>query len=87
MTLKGLRIESGLKAYKIAEEIGVSREQFRNLENGLYKIDNRKIEKLCEVYRKTKSEIIEAIGEGNISDRKWEKVQWAFVKFNKKMGG
>lgn len=69
MTLEQLRNESGLKAYKIAERLKISRKQYRNLENGLYKLDNFKIEKLCEVFSKDKAEIIQAIGEANINDR------------------
>lgn len=69
MTLKQLRIESGMKAYKIAEELNVSREQYGNLEKGIYKLNNLKVEKLCEVFRKSKTEIIQAIGETNINDR------------------
>lgn len=69
MTLEELRIESGIKAYKIAEKLSVSREQYRNLEKGIYKLNNSKVEKLCEVFRKSKAEIIQAIGETNINDR------------------
>lgn len=69
MTLEELRYESGIKAYKIAEKLEISREQYRNLEKGLYKLNNFKIEKLCEVFGKDKTEIIQAIGEGNINDR------------------
>lgn len=69
MTLEQLRKESGIKAYKIAERLKISREQYRNLEKGLYKLNNFKIEKLCEVFSKDKAEIIQTIGEANVNDR------------------
>ncbi len=69
MTLEQIRKESGYKAYKVAEKLKISRVQYRNIEKGLYKVDNSKIEKLCEVFEKTRSEIIESIGEGCINDR------------------
>lgn len=50
MTLKDLRIKSGLKAYKVAELLGISRVQLNNLEKGKYRMDKLKIEKLSEVY-------------------------------------
>ncbi|KEI75924.1 helix-turn-helix domain-containing protein [Clostridium botulinum] len=58
MTLKDLRIESGLKAYKIAECLGISRTQLYNLEKGKYKIDKLKLEKLCKVYCKDIEELL-----------------------------
>jgi len=57
MNLKQLRNESGIKAYKIAEKLDISRVQFNNLEKGKYKIDMLKIEKLSEVYGKSINEI------------------------------
>lgn len=58
MTLKDLRIESGLKAHKVAEYLGISRTQLYNLEKGKYKIDKLKLEKLCEVYCKDIEELL-----------------------------
>ncbi|MBN3406364.1 transcriptional regulator [Clostridium botulinum] len=58
MTLKDLRIESGLKARKVAEYLGISREHLYNLEKGKYKLDKLKLEKLCEVYCKGADEIL-----------------------------
>ncbi|WP_097025394.1 helix-turn-helix domain-containing protein [Clostridium peptidivorans] len=68
MTLKELRQESGLKAYKVAELLGVSRVQLNNLEKGKYKMDRLKIEKLSKVYCKDVKEIEMAIGKGGESN-------------------
>lgn len=57
MNLKQLRKESGIKAYKVAEKLDISRVQFNNIENGKYKLDKLKIEKLSEVYGKSIDEI------------------------------
>ncbi|WMJ81932.1 helix-turn-helix transcriptional regulator [Clostridium sp. MB40-C1] len=57
MTLKDLRLESGLKARKVAEHLGVSRTQLYNLEKGKYKLDKLKLEKLSEVYCKDINEL------------------------------
>lgn len=65
MTLKDLRKQSGLKAYKVAEMLGVSRVQLNNLEKGKYKFDKLKIEKLSEVYCKDVEEIETIIKEGS----------------------
>lgn len=72
MTLKDLRIESGLKAYKVAELLDISRAQLNNLEKGKYKMDKLKIEKLSKVYCKDVKEIelIVKGGEGNVWKRK-----------------
>lgn len=73
MTPQELRKISGLKAYKIAEILGISRVQLHNLENGKYKLDKLKIEKLCEVYQKNELEIISAFSKGganNVGKRK-----------------
>lgn len=43
MSLKEMRIESGLKANKVAEALGVSRVQLYNLESGKNKPDKLKI--------------------------------------------
>jgi putative transcriptional regulator len=68
MKLEQMRKESGLKAYKIAEFLKISRIQYRNLEKGLYNFSSEKIEKLSEVFGKEKDEIIKAIGEARIRD-------------------
>lgn len=57
MNLKQLREESGIKAYKIAEKLYISRVQFNNIEKGKYKLDKLKIEKLSEIYGKSINEI------------------------------
>ena len=60
MTLKEMRLESGLKTNKIANELGISRIQLRNLEKKLFKLSEDKVEKLAELYKRDKSEIREA---------------------------
>lgn len=62
MNLKQMRKESGLKAYKVAEMLGISRTQLYNLENGNYKINQEKIVKFSEMYKKSRDEIISSIG-------------------------
>lgn len=60
MTLKDLRIESGLKAKKVAAELGISRVQLYNLENGKYRLDKLKISVLAYLYRVTEEDIIKS---------------------------
>lgn len=55
--LRELRLESGLKAYKIAEYLGISRVQLNNIERGKCKLDILKKEKLAEIYGKTIEQI------------------------------
>jgi putative transcriptional regulator len=57
MNLKQFREESGIKAYKIAEKLDISRVQLNNIENGKYKLDILKIEKLSKIYGKSIKEI------------------------------
>ena len=60
MTLKEMRIESGLKAKKVAEVLNISRRQLIYLEKKKYKLSDDKIEKLSKLYNKKKSEIRKA---------------------------
>lgn len=60
MNLKDMRLESGLKAKKVAENLNISRRQLINLENKIYRLSDDKIEKLAKLYNKKKSEIREA---------------------------
>jgi putative transcriptional regulator len=53
MDLKHLRKESGIKAYKIAERLHISRMQFSNIEKGKCKVDMLKMEKLSKIYEKS----------------------------------
>lgn len=62
MGLKELRLQSGLKAYKVAEELGISRTHLNNIENGKVKIDIAKIEKLSKLYGKSMKEIKDLCG-------------------------
>ena len=69
MNLKQLREESGLKAYKVAEKLYLSRAQLNNIEKGKYKMDKLKMEKLSEIYGKSIKEI-EAACEVTLSERR-----------------
>lgn len=60
MNLKEMRLESGLKANKIAKELNISRRQLINLEQKLFKLSDDKVEILAKLYKKKKSEIREA---------------------------
>lgn len=64
MTLKELRLESGLKAFKIAEKLNISRREFNYLEKSVYRISDDKVKILCQLYGKTKSEILKAWEDG-----------------------
>lgn len=52
MNLKDMRLESGLKAKKVAENLNISRRQLINLENKIYRLSDDKIEKLAKLYNK-----------------------------------
>lgn len=62
MTLKDLRVKSGLKAAKVAEMLDISRTHLYNLENNKYKLDKLKIKAICDLYNKTEEEILGIIG-------------------------
>ena len=55
-----LRIESGMKTFKIAKELGITRQQLNNIERGVNRLNLDKIEKLSRLYKKSKHEIIKA---------------------------
>lgn len=60
MTLKEMRLESGLKANKIAEKLNISRRQLINLEQKKFKLSEDKVEILAKLYEKDKEEIRKA---------------------------
>lgn len=60
MTLKEMRLESGLKANKVAEKLNISRRQLINLEQKIFKLSEDKVEILAKLYEKDKSEIRKA---------------------------
>jgi len=60
MNLKQLRENSGFKQYKIAEYLSITRQQYRNLENGIYNLSSDKIEKLAEKFRCEPMDILRA---------------------------
>ncbi|KEH91561.1 MULTISPECIES: helix-turn-helix transcriptional regulator [Clostridium] len=63
-TLKDLRnnIEGiySITTIRVAHELGISREQYSRIENGFYKPNNLKIEKLATLFKVTENEIIKA---------------------------
>lgn len=74
MTLKEMRLESGLKANKIAEKLNISRRQLINLEQKKSKLSEDKIEILAKLYDKKKSEIRKA-------GKQWAKKKRNITKF------
>ena len=64
MNLKEMRQASGLKQCKIAEILGITRQQYRNLENGKYALSSDKIEKLSEKFSVDPVIILKAWEEG-----------------------
>ncbi|MDM0609432.1 MAG: helix-turn-helix transcriptional regulator [Clostridium perfringens] len=68
MTLRSVRINSGLKAKKIADDLGISRVQLYNLEKGINKITDDKIVKLSEIYNIPKSKILSIIKEESFNE-------------------
>lgn len=57
MTLKEMRLESGLKANKIAEKLNISRRQLINLEQRKFKVSEDKVGILAKLYERDKEEI------------------------------
>lgn len=64
MSLAELRDESGLKAKKIAEWLGITYRQYHNIECGQAKLDKLKAEKLSEIFHLSTSEIKNSWKEG-----------------------
>jgi transcriptional regulator with XRE-family HTH domain len=60
MSLKDLRLKSGLKQQKIYAELGISRSGLYFIETGKTKPDKLKIEKLALIYNCSEQEILEA---------------------------
>lgn len=59
-TLRQLRIDSGLKAYKVAEKLDISRKQLFRIENGQVKDINSYASEMAEIYSVPVSEIKKA---------------------------
>lgn len=74
MTLKEMRLESGLKANKVAEKLNISRRQLINLEQKIFKLSEDKVEILAKLYEKDKEEIRRAA-------KWWVVKKKYFVKF------
>ena len=68
MNLKDLRKESGIKAYKIAKELNISRVQLNNIESGKIKVNEEKIFLFINIYKKDIDDIKNA-WEVSISER------------------
>lgn len=64
MNLKELRLESGLKSKKVAEIMGITRQQLNAIEKGKYKIGKLKLEKFSKLYGKSEDEILNAWAKG-----------------------
>lgn len=57
MTLREMRLESGLKANKIAEKLNISRRQLINLEQKKFKLSEDKVKILAKLYEREEEEI------------------------------
>lgn len=68
--LKELRRISGLKAYKIAEILGIGYRQLYRIENGESKLDEPKIEKLSRIYSIPQTDIRKAWEQSYEANRK-----------------
>ena len=68
MNLKELRKQSGLKAYKIAEQLNISRVQLNNIEKGMTRINEEKVFILSRIYR-SDEETIRKAWEAAINER------------------
>ncbi|AQW26504.1 helix-turn-helix transcriptional regulator [Clostridium perfringens] len=64
MMLREIRKKSGIKANKIAEELGISRTQLYNLENGINRLSDDKIVKLSKIYNLPKAKIFSIVNGG-----------------------
>lgn len=64
MNLREIRKRSGIKAEKVAKELGVSRRQLYNYEEKPSIISEDKLNKLCELYKIQKEEILKSIKMG-----------------------
>lgn len=64
MTLKKLRVVAGLKQYKIAEQLGITRQWYTQIESGKEKPDIIKIDKLSKIFKVKPLKILEAWREG-----------------------
>jgi len=60
MSLKDLRLKSGLRQQKIYEDLGISRSGLYFIETGRTKPDKLKIERLAKIYDCTTEEILKA---------------------------
>lgn len=73
MTLKDMRLESGLKANKIAEKLNISRRQLINLENKLFKLSDDKVKILSKLYEKEEEEIRRV-------SKQWQRKKRSYLK-------
>ena len=64
MMLREIRKKSCIKANKIAEELGISRTQLYNLENGINRLSDDKIVKLSKIYNLPKAKIFSIVNGG-----------------------
>ena len=70
MTLEELSKNSGIKKYKIAEFLGITRQQFHNILTGKNNLSSEKIKILSEKFNVAPMEILKAWEEGkNVGKR------------------
>lgn len=62
ISLKDIRLQIGLKAYKVAENLGISKRQLIRIENGQVKNIDAYKDKLAEIYGISTEEIEKAWG-------------------------
>jgi transcriptional regulator with XRE-family HTH domain len=60
MNLKELRLRSGLKQKKIAEHLGITRNQYYYIENGVSKPKSSKVTLLATIFNCSELEILKA---------------------------
>ena len=65
MGLKDIRENTGLKVWKVAEYLGISRRHYYRIESKQAKLDNAKAEKLSHLFGVSVTEIIKAWEEMN----------------------
>lgn len=64
MTLKHIRLKSGLKINHIAEQLEISRVQYRNYELGIHKPPLRRMDMLARIFGISYEELEKAWEEG-----------------------
>lgn len=71
MTLQELRKESCILQYGIAKHLGITRQQYHNIETGRAPLNSEKIKKLSEIFNVDAIKILEAWEESKNAKRCW----------------